>query len=57
MMLPLQLIAVYSCYMRASLLGVLSSDHIRATRGRGLSERTVVIRHGVLDLGIHRGNR
>ena len=45
--LSLQLIAVYSRYMRASLLDVLSSDHIRAARGRGLPERTVVVRHGV----------
>ena len=42
-----QLVAVYSRYMRASLLDVMSSDHIRAARGRGLPERTVVIRHGV----------
>ena len=42
-----QLIAVYSRYMRASLLDVMSSDHIRAARGRGLPERTVVVRHGV----------
>lgn len=47
MALSLQLIAVYSRYMRASLLDVMSSDHIRAARGRGLSERTVVVRHGV----------
>ena len=25
----------------------MSSDHIRAARGRGLRERTVVVRHGV----------
>ena len=42
-----QLIAVYSRYMRASLLDVMSSDHIRAARGRGLPERTVIVRHGV----------
>ncbi len=47
MALSLQLIAVYSRYMRASLLDVMSSDHIRAARGRGLPERTVVVRHGV----------
>ncbi|WP_419863751.1 ABC transporter permease [Candidatus Poriferisodalis sp.] len=47
MTLSLQLIAVYSRYMRASLLDVMSSDHIRAARGRGLPERTVVVRHGV----------
>lgn len=47
MTLSLQLVAVYSRYMRASLLDVMSSDHIRAARGRGLPERTVVVRHGV----------
>ncbi|WP_419842902.1 ABC transporter permease [Candidatus Poriferisodalis sp.] len=47
MALSLQLVAVYSRYMRASLLDVMSSDHIRAARGRGLAEHTVVIRHGV----------
>ncbi len=47
MALSLQLIAVYSRYMRASLLDVMNSDHIRAARGKGLSERTVVVRHGV----------
>ncbi|MDE0678454.1 MAG: ABC transporter permease [Acidimicrobiaceae bacterium] len=47
MTLSLQLVAVYSRYMRASLLDVMSSDHIRAARGRGLRERTVVVRHGV----------
>lgn len=47
MALSLQLVAVYSRYMRSSLLDVLSSDHIRAARGRGLRERTVILRHGV----------
>ncbi len=47
MALSLQLIAVYSRYMRASLLDVMNSDHVRAARGRGLPERTVVVRHGV----------
>jgi peptide/nickel transport system permease protein len=47
MALSLQLVAIYSRYMRASLLDVMSSDHIRAARGRGLPERTVVVRHGV----------
>ena len=47
MTLSLQLVAVYSRYMRASLLDVMSSDHIRAARGRGLPERIVIVRHGV----------
>ncbi len=45
--LSLQLVAVYSRYMRSSLLDVMSLDHVRAARGRGLRERTVVVRHGV----------
>ena len=47
MALSLQLVAVYSRYMRASLLDVMSLDHVRAARGRGLAERTVIVRHGV----------
>ena len=47
MTLSLQLVAVYSRYMRASLLDVMSSDYIRAARGRGLPERIVIVRHGV----------
>ncbi len=47
MALSLQLVAVYSRYMRASLLDVLSSDHVRVARGKGMRERTVIIRHGV----------
>ena len=47
MALSLQLVAVYSRYMRASLLEVMGLDHIRAARGRGLAERTVIVRHGV----------
>jgi peptide/nickel transport system permease protein len=37
--------AVYSRYMRASMLEVLSSDYVRTARAKGLVERRVVMRH------------
>jgi peptide/nickel transport system permease protein len=45
--LAVQLIAVYSRYMRASMLEVLSSDYLRTARAKGLRERRVVINHGM----------
>ena len=45
--LAVQLIAVYSRYMRASMLEVLSADYLRTARAKGLRERNVVIRHGM----------
>lgn len=43
----IQTVAGYSRYMRASLLDVKSSDFVRTARAKGLSERTVLFRHGV----------
>jgi peptide/nickel transport system permease protein len=43
----IQIIAVYSRYMRSSLLDVLSSDYMRTARSKGISERQVLFRHGV----------
>ncbi|MFN8526615.1 MAG: ABC transporter permease [Chloroflexota bacterium] len=34
-------------YLRASLLDVLSADHIRTARAKGLGERLVLLRHAV----------
>ncbi|NNF39170.1 MAG: ABC transporter permease [Gemmatimonadetes bacterium] len=34
-------------FTRASMLEILDQDYIRAARARGLSERTVLIRHGL----------
>jgi len=34
-------------YMRSSLLEVMNEDYIRTARAKGLSERTVIIKHGV----------
>jgi peptide/nickel transport system permease protein len=39
--------AVYARLLRASLLDVLDQDYIRTARAKGLSERRVILRHGV----------
>lgn len=39
--------AVYSRLLRGSLLEVMSEDYIRTARAKGLSERRVILRHGV----------
>jgi peptide/nickel transport system permease protein len=38
-------VAVYSRFMRASMLEVIGSDYVRTARSKGLSERRVVLRH------------
>jgi len=43
----IQTIAVYSRYMRASLLEVSSADYLRTARAKGISERRVVVRHAL----------
>lgn len=43
----IQTIALYSRYMRASLLDVLSSDYLRTARAKGISERTVLVKHAL----------
>ncbi len=43
----LQTVAIYSRYMRASLLDVLNSDYLRTARSKGVSERTVLVRHAM----------
>ena len=40
-------IAIYSRYMRASMLEVLGMDYMRTARAKGLRERRVLLRHGV----------
>jgi peptide/nickel transport system permease protein len=37
--------AVYSRYMRASMLEVVNSDYVRTARAKGLAERKVTMRH------------
>jgi len=43
----IQTIAVYSRYMRASLMEVTSSDYLRTARAKGISERRVIVRHAL----------
>jgi peptide/nickel transport system permease protein len=45
--LSVQIIAVYSRYMRASMLEVLHSDYLRTARAKGLRERRVIVRHAM----------
>jgi peptide/nickel transport system permease protein len=40
-------VAVWSRFQRAALIDELGSDHVAAARARGLSERRVVIAHGL----------
>jgi peptide/nickel transport system permease protein len=47
LVLSVQVVAVYSRYMRASMLEVLQSDFLRTARAKGLKERRVVIRHAM----------
>lgn len=43
----IQTIAVYSRYMRASLLEVKNSDYMRTARAKGISETRVIVRHAL----------
>ncbi len=43
----IQTIAIYTRYMRASLLDVLNSDFLRTARSKGVSERTVLVKHAM----------
>ncbi len=45
--LAVQIVAVYSRYMRASMLEVLHSDYLRTARAKGLRERRVIVRHAM----------
>jgi peptide/nickel transport system permease protein len=45
--LCVQIIAVYSRYMRASMLEVLNSDYLRTARAKGVPERRVLVRHAM----------
>jgi peptide/nickel transport system permease protein len=38
-------VATYSRYSRSSMLEVLNQDYVRTARAKGLTERTVVMRH------------
>ena len=45
--LALYPMAVLARYTRASLLEVLRTDYMRTARSKGLSERSILMRHGV----------
>jgi peptide/nickel transport system permease protein len=47
MVLCVQNLAVYSRFMRASLLEVVNTDYVRTARAKGLTERRVTLRHAV----------
>ena len=47
MVVAIQVIATYSRYMRSSLLDVMNSDFMRTARSNGISERQVLLKHGV----------
>jgi peptide/nickel transport system permease protein len=43
----IQIIAVYSRFMRASLLEAKQSEYMRTARSKGISERAVVVKHAM----------
>ena len=43
----IQIIAVYTRYMRASLLEVKNSDYLRTARAKGISEKRILVRHAL----------
>ena len=45
--LSVQLVAVYSRYMRTSMLENLNADYLRTARAKGVSEKRVIVRHGM----------
>jgi peptide/nickel transport system permease protein len=45
--LSLRYIAVWSRYMRSSMLNVIHSDYIRTARGKGLKENAIMVRHAL----------
>jgi peptide/nickel transport system permease protein len=47
LVLSVQIIAVFSRYMRASMLEVIHSDYLRTARAKGIRERRVIVRHAV----------
>jgi peptide/nickel transport system permease protein len=47
MVVSIQIIAVYSRFMRASLLEVSTSDYLRTARAKGISERRILVRHAL----------
>ena len=47
MVLALVTVAIWSQYMRSSMLNVINQDFVRTARAKGLPERVVVLRHAL----------
>jgi len=47
LVLSVQIVAVYSRYVRASMLEVMQADYMRTARAKGVRERRVLFRHGM----------
>jgi peptide/nickel transport system permease protein len=47
LVLSVQIIAIYSRYIRAGMLQIMQSEFIRTARAKGLSERRVIVRHAM----------
>jgi peptide/nickel transport system permease protein len=47
LVLALVTIAIWSRYMRSSMLDVIGQDYIRTARAKGLPERVVLVRHAI----------
>jgi peptide/nickel transport system permease protein len=45
--LALATAAIYSRYVRSQMIDVMGEDYIRTARAKGLTERTVIVRHGL----------
>jgi peptide/nickel transport system permease protein len=45
--IAVQQVAIYSRYMRASMLEVLGEDYLRTARAKGLTERGITLRHAL----------
>lgn len=45
--LALVTVAIWSRYMRSSMLNVINQDYVRTARAKGLPERTVMLRHAL----------
>jgi peptide/nickel transport system permease protein len=43
----IQIVAQYSRFMRASLLEVMNSEYLRTARSKGISERSVLVKHAL----------
>lgn len=47
LVLTVQLVPIYSRYVRASMIESMESDYIRTARAKGVRERDVVVRHAL----------